>query len=156
MKNIFLLSALFVATFAMAQNNPAMVDQEIGFTQVDNAPTYPGCDNHDKDCFTQSVSKAVTDNLKTSSLGNITTRQKVVVTFTISADGNIENVIANSTNKMLEAEATRLISELPQMSPGTLKDGKKVAVTYTLPIVYAPTVKKSAIGIIQPSSSQNN
>ncbi len=155
MKKIIVLSSFFLATFAMAQT-PAMIDHQVSFAQIENAPTYPGCADNDKDCFTQSISKAVSANMNTAAFSNITEKQKVVVMFTVDTEGNIVDIVTKSKNKALEAEARKVVSELPQMTAGTLSDGKKVAVTYTLPIVFESKIQKSLQNIVEPTRIQKN
>lgn len=58
----------------------------------------------------------------------------VVVNFIIEKDGSIEDVsIFRSAHVLLDAEALRVIYEMPKWRPG-IQDGVAVRVSYNLPI----------------------
>lgn len=58
---------------------------------------------------------------------------KVYLSFVVDTDGNIVDVkVAKAPSRSLGEEAIRVVSKMPQWSPGQ-KDGKKVKVVYTLP-----------------------
>lgn len=63
---------------------------------------------------------------------------RVFVEFVISKKGKVINsrVIRSSGDKALDAEALRVVSELPRWKPGRLK-GKKVAIQYVLPVTFS-------------------
>lgn len=62
------------------------------------------------------------------------TQGKVIVSFIVDTDGSIKDIeLVNSVDKLLDAEAMRLISNMPKWNPGTQR-GKPVRVKYTLPI----------------------
>ena len=59
---------------------------------------------------------------------------KVFVSFIIKEDGSIANItIAKSVHPILDAEAIRVVRQLPKWKPGKQK-GKPVRVSYTVPI----------------------
>lgn len=61
---------------------------------------------------------------------------RVVCTFVVEADGSISNIrVAKSVNRLLDAEAVRVISTMPRWQPGK-KDGKNVRVRYTIPVTF--------------------
>jgi len=60
----------------------------------------------------------------------------VIVRFTVNENGDIITpVILRSVDPDLDAEALRIVSSMPKWTPGE-KDGKKVAVYFTLPIEF--------------------
>ncbi len=109
---------------------------------VEFVPVFPGCElsitNEDKrNCMSKKIRKFIVRKFNTNKLDDIdlVKSQKIVVQFTISTNGNVINVIARASNKILEKEAVRVVSKLPQMQPG--RQGKKnVAVQYTIPITF--------------------
>jgi protein TonB len=110
----------------------------IPFAMIDEIPLYPGVENSKsgKKDFSQYIAGFVKDNFDTdlaNHLGLESGKKRVYVQFTIDKSGNITNVRARAPHKKLEEEAVRVISSLPQMKPG-IKNGKEVAVKYTLPI----------------------
>lgn len=61
---------------------------------------------------------------------------KVFVNFVVGKDGSVRNArIARGVDPSLDREALRVISSLPPWKPGKQK-GKKVAVSYTVPISF--------------------
>jgi hypothetical protein len=57
------------------------------------------------------------------------------VQFKIDNTGNVVDIRSKAPHPDLEIEATRIVNSLPQMIPGEHK-GKKVAVSYSLPILF--------------------
>jgi TonB family protein len=58
----------------------------------------------------------------------------VIVTFVVEKDGSITNTrIAKSVDPLLDAEALRLIKDMPRWTPGK-QNGKPVRVKYTTPV----------------------
>ena len=62
---------------------------------------------------------------------------KVFVQFVIEKDGSITNAkIARSASTLLDAEALRIVNNMPQWIPGKQR-GKAVRVAYTSPISFS-------------------
>ena len=61
-------------------------------------------------------------------------KQKIYVNFTINKEGEIVDVKARSTHKILADEAKRVTKLLPKMKPGK-QNGQAVNVNYSLPIL---------------------
>ncbi|SDS20902.1 energy transducer TonB [Gramella sp. MAR_2010_147] len=132
-------------------------DESIPFAVVDQVPAYPGCEQLDgenlKDCTVQKISNHVNMNFNTA-LGkelNIQGQTRIVVQFKIDANGDITNVRSRSladkaeVRDALQNEANRVVSSLPRMQPGQ-KDGKEVAIMYSLPIAFAVPEKEKKKG----------
>jgi len=65
------------------------------------------------------------------------TQGNVEVNFVISRDGKVENVrIANAVDSSLDAEAIRVISSMPDWTPGK-QSGEPVDVSFTIPIQFS-------------------
>jgi TonB family protein len=61
---------------------------------------------------------------------------KVLVNFTVTAKGKIENVVViKSINPVLDAEAKRVISSMPDWKPG-MQAGKTVPVQLQVPVEF--------------------
>ena len=61
---------------------------------------------------------------------------RVVVQFTIGADGEIRDIqVLRSVREDLDAETVRVISSSPKWEPG-MQNGEPVPVTFTFPVVY--------------------
>lgn len=120
---------------------------EKSYIIIEKVPIFPGCEEFEdyveatnnklRDCLSQKVQEHIHKNFGTSlgtSLG-LEGIQRILVTFTIDTTGSVVDVIANGPHFILESEAKRVMSLLPQFTPGEHR-GKKVDVPFTLPIRY--------------------
>ncbi|WP_026933336.1 hypothetical protein [Christiangramia echinicola] len=141
----FLFSLLSITGFSQEKAYP--------FAVADQAPAYPGCEDLDKDqlkdCTVQKITNHVNTNFNTS-VGkdlNIQGQTRIEVQFKIAEDGEITEVRSRSLadnaeiREALQNEANRVVSSLPQMQPGKMKD-KDVGIMYSLPIVFAMPEKE--------------
>lgn len=63
---------------------------------------------------------------------------KVIVRFAVGKDGNVSKVeILKGVDPELDIESVRVVSSLPAFEKPAMKDGKKVAVWYVIPINFA-------------------
>ncbi|MBT6160914.1 MAG: energy transducer TonB, partial [Flavobacteriaceae bacterium] len=60
---------------------------------------------------------------------------RVYVNFIIGKDGSISEIKMRGPDKNLEQEAHRIISKLPQMTPGKQR-GRAVRVPFSIPITF--------------------
>lgn len=115
-------------------------EADVPFAAIEKVPTYPGCSGDNeamKKCMSQNISKFIGANFNTN-LGkelDLIGIQRIAVQFKIDKTGKIVNVRARAPKPELEAEAIRVVQNLPQMLPGEQK-GQKVGVLYSLPIVF--------------------
>ncbi|WP_455613449.1 energy transducer TonB [Bacteroides congonensis] len=62
---------------------------------------------------------------------------RVIVQFIVDKDGNIINPrIVRGVDPYLDKEALRVVNLMPKWKPGELEDGTKVAVYYTIPVMF--------------------
>ena len=111
-------------------------EESIAFMKLDKAPTFPGCEDGDKDCFQKEIQKHFFKNFNSqiaNQLGLKSGKNRMIMLFKIDKQGNVADIKVKAPHKDLEAEATRVIKALPIMTPGE-HDGKTVNVKYTLPI----------------------
>ena len=113
---------------------------EVPFHVIDQAPSHKECVNliseqDKKECFSEFVYAHVKKNFNTEVETNAELHKKrIFARFLIDADGNVTRIQARAASKVLEEEAMRVLSLLPQFIPGRQKD-KAVAVAFSLPIV---------------------
>ncbi|MDG4715923.1 M56 family metallopeptidase [Winogradskyella marincola] len=113
---------------------------EVPFHVIDQAPSHKECVNliseqDKKECFSEFVNAHVKKNFNTKVETNAELHKKrIFARFLIDADGNVTRIQARAASKVLEEEAMRVLSLLPQFIPGRQKD-KAVAVAFSLPIV---------------------
>ncbi len=114
---------LLVVVFACERD-----DQKV-YTEVDQMPEYPG--------GIPALRAYLAENLNypEAALKN-GTNGKVYVSFVVTKEGNVADAqVVRSIDPILDEEALRVINQIPEWDPG-IKDGKKVNVQFTMPIVF--------------------
>jgi TonB family protein len=78
---------------------------------------------------------------------------KVYINFVVSTDGRIEQAkVVKSAHPLLDAEALRVVSQLPAWTPGR-QTGRAVNVSYTLPIAFhLPAAPKPLLTTPRPAA----
>lgn len=99
------------------------------YEKVENMPEFPG--------GVQGLMQYISSNLKYPAAAQKAGVQgKVIVSMIVDKEGNITDPkIIKGITPLLDAEAIRIISDMPQWKPGTDK-GEKVNVQYTIPLVF--------------------
>ena len=102
-------------------------DEDPVYMVVEESPEFPG----GYDAYMEYLRK----NVKYPAFCRENNIQgRVIVSFVVEKDGSISNPeIVKSVNVWLDAEALRVISEMPKWEPGTQR-GKPVRVKYSCPI----------------------
>lgn len=110
---------------------------EVPFSVIENVPIFPGCkgnNNELKKCFQEKMAKHLVDNFEYPEVAmEMGIHGKVFVLFVIDSNGKVSNIRTRGPDKILEKEAARIISLLPQMVPGKQR-GRSVNVPYSIPI----------------------
>ncbi len=115
---------------------------DVPFAVIENVPIYPGCENmknnaERKKCMSEKVDAFVKRKFN-AELANdlgLSGTQRISVQFKIDNKGNVVDVLARAPHPRLEAEAKKVINQLPSMTPGKQR-GKAVGVLYALPILF--------------------
>lgn len=148
-KNISLVFFIIFSSIAFSQGVEVMEIAEsdlestdVPFGVIENVPVYPECTGGSnaelKRCMSDEISNFVREHFdinKFESLGFEPKRYRVAVQFKIDSNGNVVNIRARAEKPEIEAEAVRVVSSLPKMTPGKQK-GKEVGVLYSLPIIF--------------------
>lgn len=92
-------------------------------------PKFPGGE--------EALMRFIAQNIKYPTIAQENKEQgKVILRMIVGKDGKISNIkIQQSVSPYLDAEAIRVISEMPEWEPGENK-GKPVNVEFTLPITF--------------------
>jgi len=121
--------------------NEQDIKDAIQFDVVENAPVYPGCEGLSQEalkrCFIEKVNNLVETQFNSDiakSLG-ISEPQSVEVFFKIDKNGHMSNLKVRDANVTIQAEAARVIKQLPIMKPAT-QNGEVVDVMCTTTITY--------------------
>ncbi|NEN23525.1 TonB family protein [Cryomorpha ignava] len=105
-----------------------LIEQQV-FTIVEQMPSFPGGD--------KAMMKFLQENIAyPAEAKNNGISGTVYVTFVIDADGSLGNPrILRSVSPDIDAEALRVIGEMPNWTPGRQR-GSAVPVQYNLPIIF--------------------
>jgi len=129
--------------FEMSQGEKLDTNKSKVFKEVDEMPRFPGCENRpgsltEKEvCARNLLFGYIGKNLKYPEQARKNgTEGTVIVQFTVSQNGNLEDLeLVRSVGDGLGEEAIRIVKSMPKWVPGKL-DGKDVAVQLTLPFMY--------------------
>jgi protein TonB len=113
---------------------------DVPFAVIEDVPVFPGCENVEKNqlrnCFQEQMNKHIRRNFRYPEIAQeMGIQGRVFVNFIISEDGSITNIRMRGPDKNLEGEAKRIISLLPNMTPGKQR-GRPVRVPFSIPIVF--------------------
>ncbi|GAB3548370.1 energy transducer TonB [Spirosoma fluminis] len=127
MKTAFLITSLLLsATWAKAQADSASTPMTV-FTVVEQPPAFPG--------GMAKLSTYLRQNLRyPEAAQKAGIKGRSFVKFLVADTGEIKDVqLIKSLSPELDAEAIRVVSEMPRWSPGR-QNGRPVNVAYNLPI----------------------
>lgn len=113
-------------------------DLDVPFAVIEDVPVFPGCEGakDKRACFNEMMQKHIAKNFRYPEIAQeMGVQGRVNVMFTIQKDGSIGNVRMRGPDKNLEAEAERIISKLPNMTPGKQR-GRPVRVPFSIPITF--------------------
>jgi protein TonB len=115
-------------------------DIDVPFAVIEDVPIFPGCEKVKKserrNCFQDQMNKHIRKNFRYPEIAQeMGIQGRVYVNFVIGKDGAITNVRMRGPDKNLEKEAQRIISKLPQMTPGKQR-GRPVRVPFSIPITF--------------------
>ena len=115
-------------------------DIDVPFAVIEDVPIFPGCESVAKSqrraCFQEQMNKHIRRNFRYPEIAQeMGIQGRVYVNFIIDKDGSISNIRMRGPDKNLENEAQRIISRLPQMTPGKQR-GRPVRVPFSIPITF--------------------
>jgi len=115
-------------------------DIDVPFAVIEDVPIFPGCESVAKSqrraCFQEQMNKHIRRNFRYPEIAQeMGIQGRVYVNFIIAKDGKITNIRMRGPDKNLENEAQRIISRLPQMTPGKQR-GRAVRVPFSIPITF--------------------
>ncbi len=129
MKNtLYFLSFLFCFLFSFSIISAQ--DDVIMYVAVDEKPKFQG---GEANVFSKWVVKNMVYPEYAIENG---IQGRVTVQFVVNEDGSVSNVkVLNGLDKLLDAEAVRVVSKSPKWSPGK-QAGVPVKVKYVFPVVF--------------------
>lgn len=113
---------------------------DVPFAVIEDVPIFPGCERVKKserrNCFQEKMNRHIRKNFRYPEIAQeMGIQGRVYVNFIIAKDGSITNIRMRGPDKNLEKEAQRIISRLPQMTPGKQR-GRPVRVPFSIPITF--------------------
>lgn len=113
-------------------------DIDVPFAVIEDVPVFPGCEkaSDKRACFNEKMQDHIRKNFRYPEIAQeMGIQGRVSVLFTIQKDGSIGNIRMRGPDRNLEAEAQRIISKLPKMTPGRQR-GRAVRVPFSIPIMF--------------------
>ena len=115
-------------------------DIDVPFAVIEDVPIFPGCESVAKSerrtCFQDKINQHIRRNFRYPEIAQeMGIQGRVYVNFIIAKDGSITKIRMRGPDKNLENEAQRIISRLPQMTPGKQR-GRAVRVPFSIPITF--------------------
>lgn len=113
-------------------------DIDVPFAVIEDVPVFPGCEkaSDKRACFNEKMNDHIRKNFRYPEIAQeMGIQGRVSVLFTIQKDGSIGNIRMRGPDRNLEAEAQRIISKLPKMTPGKQR-GRAVRVPFSIPIMF--------------------
>ena len=132
---------------ALPESIPVVEDENpeivVPFAVIEDKPLFQECKNvprsEQMSCFKEHLDKHVADNFNYPPTAlEMGIQGRVYVSFRINADGTISILGVRGPDKLLEAEAKRIIEKMPKLIPGKQRD-KPTAVTFAYPINFKLT-----------------
>ena len=118
------------------QESVSSKEGSVSFMSIDKAPTFPGCESGDKDCFSKMVYKHFSREFDAdlpNQLGLDAGKKRVFIAFKIDKEGSVVDVKARAPHPKIKSEVLKVMNALPKMIPGE-DEGKKVDVKYSIPL----------------------
>ncbi|GFD76616.1 M56 family metallopeptidase [Tenacibaculum mesophilum] len=112
--------------------------EDVPFSSLDKAPTFPGCEEGDRKCFNLSMMKFVKKNFNVKladSIKEISGKKRIYALFKIGIDGRVFGFKVRAPHPELKTHTIDILKKLPQMKPGE-KNGKIVRTGFVLPITF--------------------
>lgn len=111
---------------------------DVTWVTIEEVPIFPGCENSNdkRACFQEMMQKHIQKNFNyPKNAIDMNLQGKVYLQFTVQKDGSVGELKMRSPHKILDDEASRIISKLPQMQPGKQRD-RAVKVPFSIPITF--------------------
>ena len=139
MRTFLIITCLFLTTSISAQEWGNVKGNTL--TMKELAPIWPGCQSNSATqrdhCFKQKLSRHIAKNFKYPAGAYKNNEQgRVVVTFLVNKQGEVEIQKVSGGTAALQTEAKRNIMSIPKMTKPGMMGGKPRAIQYTVPITF--------------------
>lgn len=138
MKHYLIAILIACCSLSYAQEVP---DSVFNINVLDRIPIFPGCNENGTkeeslECMNQLISRHVLNTFEYPSKARSKNIEgKVFVNFVVSKTGEIEQIqVVRRVHPLLDKEAVRIVSLLPNALLPALLNDKAVPVSFTVPI----------------------
>jgi protein TonB len=112
----------------------------VPFAVIESVPIFPGCEGGSeaerRACFQKKIQEHVQTHFTYPEIAReMGIQGKVFIQFYIDSNGDVTGLKSRGPDRLLQAEAERIIASLPKMIPGNQR-GKPVKVPYSIPITF--------------------
>jgi protein TonB len=112
----------------------------VPFAVIESVPIFPGCEGGSeverRACFQKKIQEHVQTHFTYPEIAReMGIQGKVFIQFYIDSNGDVTGLKSRGPDRLLQAEAERIIASLPKMIPGNQR-GKPVKVPYSIPIIF--------------------
>ena len=112
----------------------------VPFAVIESVPVFPGCEGGSeaqrRACFQRKIQEHVQAHFTYPEIAReMGIQGKVFIQFYIDSNGDVTGLRSRGPDRLLQAEAERIIASLPKMIPGNQR-GKPVKVPYSIPITF--------------------
>ena len=123
------MKSFFAVVVACLASLSCMAQKEEVYSIVDEMPSFPGGEEALKAYLTEAVRYPNVEDCVSG---------RILVSFIIMEDGSVGQVkVERSLHPAFDAEAVRVVSNMPKWATPGMKDGKPVRVKYTVPVKFA-------------------
>lgn len=112
----------------------------VPFAVIESVPVFPGCEGGSeaerRACFQKKIQEHIQTHFTYPEIAReMGIQGKVFIQFYIDSNGDVTGLRSRGPDRLLQAEAERIIASLPKMIPGNQR-GKPVKVPYSIPITF--------------------
>ncbi|WP_445747495.1 M56 family metallopeptidase [Polaribacter sp.] len=109
--------------------------EEVSFIELDKSPTFPGCEQNERNCFSEKIKEHFQKNFIVKNYPDLESgKKRIFIGFKIDIEGNVIDIQVKAPSEEIRNQVTEVINSLPKMTPGE-HNGKVVAVKYSIPFV---------------------
>ena len=107
---------------------------------LSQVPVFPGCEKlseiKKRECFQDKMNRHIAQNFRYPKIAQDKGIQgRIIIQFVVGKDGNVTGIRTRGPDPILEKEAVRIISLLPQIKPAEI-EGRKVRVPFSTAITF--------------------
>lgn len=109
--------------------------EEVPFIELDKSPTFPGCEQNERNCFSEKIKEHFQKNFIVKNYPDLESgKKRIFIGFKIDVEGNVIDIQVKAPSDEIKNQVIEVVNSLPKMTPGE-HNGNVVAVKYSIPFV---------------------